>query len=77
MSKMKVKANDKASGNSIDGIISKVALVPFSTEAHILFLDESGFACAKLGGDYVELRKFATKLIETLNLVEASTGVLQ
>lgn len=77
MSKIKVLANDKATGDSINGAISKVGMVPFPNEAHIIFLDDSGFACLKIGGEYSELRKLANALLHGISLLENERGVLQ
>lgn len=77
MAKMKIRANDKATDQSIDGSVAKIGLVQFDSEMHILFLDDEGFDCAKLGGHYADLRRFAEETIRAIDLLTKPSGVLQ
>lgn len=79
MSKLKVRANDKLSDAFIEGTVSKIALMPFCNECHLIFLDDDGFACAKIGGSYTELRRAAEEIIKGIDFITAQgqTGMIQ
>lgn len=79
MSKIKVRANDKLSDSFIEGTVSKIGLMPFSQECHLIFLDDDGFACAKIGGSYTELRRLAEEIIKGIDFITTTgqSGVMQ